>query len=258
MYSLEINFLNDRPQLRQKSPRKLELKLVFPSGNFTSVYLGVGLGVFFPLLAGLILWFLQAKNAELAQNITQLEQQKQQLDIQIGDINKIKEEIKTIKGETQVLVTVFDQIRPWSAMLQDLRDRIPATVQIDHIKQLPPIAPEKGQPPANPSGGLELTGFARSFNDVNDFLLTLQQSQFLKSTETKIMTSELVDAPLRPGTTPSKTGIPVKPPQVVKYTIQSSMSDVPASQLIRDLEQKGTVGLVTRIHSLQQTGVIQK
>ncbi len=155
-------------------------------------------------------------------------------------------------------MTVFDQIRPWSAMLQDLRDRIPTAVQIENIKQIPPIVPVAGQPPANPAGGLEITGLARSFNDVNDFLLSLQQSRFLKPTESRILTATLVDAPLPPGAGQSPAGVTIKLPQVVKYTIQSGMSDIPASELIRELEKKGTVGLVTRIRSMQQTGVISK
>ncbi len=52
--------------------------------------------------------------------------------------------------------------------------------------------------------------------------------------------------------------MPIKPDKIVKYTIQSNLNDVPATQLIRELEQKGTVGLVTRLRSIQQTGVISK
>lgn len=254
MYSLDINFLKDR--LIDKN-HETKRKIAIPVGDLTPVYVGVAVLVFFPVLIGTGLWFLQAKNAELEQNIAKLEQEKQQLDAQIGNINKIKEETNRIKGETQALVSVFDQIRPWSAMLQDLRDRIPAAVQIENVRQIAPVAAAEGQPLPNPAGGVEITGLARSFNDVNDFMLTLQQSRFLKSTETKIITAELVDAPIPPGTQ-SAIGVQIKPLQIVKYTIQSSVSDVPASELIRELEQKGTVGLVTRIRSLQQTGVIQR
>ena len=256
MYSLDVNFLKDRaPYQTNHQPTK---KISVSVGELTPLYLGIGLGVFIPLIAGLSLWLLQMKNAELAQNISQLDQQKQQLDQQIGDINKIKEQTSKVKGETQALVTVFDQIRPWSAMLQDLRDRIPATVQINNVKQIAPVAPAAGQPPPNPAGGVEISGLARTFNDVNDFLLTLQQSRFLKATDTKIITAELIDAPVPPGIAQSSVSVIIKLPQIVKYTIQSSLSDVPASELVRELEQKGTVGLVTRIRSLQQTGVIQK
>jgi type IV pilus assembly protein PilN len=142
-------------------------------------------------------------------------------------------------------------------VLQDLRDRIPATVQIDSIKQIAPTAPTEGQPAPNPAGGVEISGFGRSFSDVNDFMLSLQQSRFFKAAQTKIMTAELVDAPIQLGAQ-AATSIQIKPPQIVKYTIQSSLSDVPASELIRELEQKGTVGLVNRIRTMQQIGVIQR
>ncbi len=254
MYSLDINFLKDRPNFQKKTEKKTNVAI--NTGNLTPVFIGVGVGVIFPAFVAAGLWFLQTKNAELEQTIAQLEQENQSLDAQISNINKIKEQTNTVKAETQSLVTVFDQIRPWSAMLEDLRDRIPATVQIENVKQIPPAAAVEGQPPPNPAGGIEITGLARSFNDVNDFLLTLQQSRFLKASEAKIISTELVDAPLK--NTGTQTGITIKPPKVAKYTIQTSLSDIPASELIRELEQKGTVGLVARIRSLQKTGVIQK
>lgn len=252
MYSLDINFLKDRPAYQPKLDKKSGIKL--PTGNFTPVYIGVTLGVGFPLLVGGGLWFLQTKTSELEQAIAQLEAESQKLDAEISNINKIKEQTKTVKTETQSLVTVFDQIRPWSAMLEDLRDRIPPTVQIENVKQIPPSPPAEGKAP-NPAGGIEITGLARSFDNVNDFLLSLQQSRFLKSSESRIVTATLVDAPVQ---TTSRNGVTIKPPQVVKYTIQSSLSDVPASELIRELEQKGTVGLVTRIRTMQKTGVITR
>ncbi|MBD2778820.1 PilN domain-containing protein [Iningainema tapete] len=255
MYSLDVNFLKDR-QVVPKSSEPRVKKAPVPAGSLKPVYVGVVLGLVFPVLAGLGLWLLQGKNAELEQSVAQLEQEKQKLEQQLVSINKIKEETSRIKSETQALVTVFDQIRPWSAILQDLRDRIPRTVQIEKIKQTPPSAAEKGKPIPNPAGGLEISGLARTFKDVNDFMLTLQQSRFLKSTDIKITSAELVDAPLPPSL--SRSTIPIKPPQIVKYTIQSSLSDIPASSFMRELEQKGTVGLVTRIRSLQQTGVIPK
>ncbi|MGI2903447.1 PilN domain-containing protein [Tolypothrix sp. VBCCA 56010] len=256
MYSLEVNFLKDRkpePKNTSKKPKQ-----AVSLGDLTPIYIGIAVGVIFPALVGGGWWLLQAKNTELGENIAKLEQKNQELESKIGNINKIKEETNKVKQETQALVTVFDQIRPWSAMLQDMRDRIPATVQIENIKQIAPAAAVQGQPAPNPTSGVEITGYARSFNDVNDFLLTLQQSRFLKSTEGKITTAELVDAPIPPGTVQPANTVLIKPPQLVKYTIQSSMSDVPASELTRELEQKGTVGLVSRIRSLQQTGVISR
>jgi type IV pilus assembly protein PilN len=145
-------------------------------------------------------------------------------------------------------------------MLQDLRDRIPANVQLETIKQIPPVIKAKNsEDDSNNAGELEITGYARSFADVNDFLLIMGKSKLFNPEESKISTAELVDAPEITGAVPpeTKNETKFKPPQVVKYTIKASLSAVPASQLIRDLEQKGTVGLVERIRNLQKTGAIK-
>ncbi|MDJ0798423.1 MAG: PilN domain-containing protein [Calothrix sp. MO_167.B12] len=260
MYSLDINFLQDRPEFQKNSPRQNTNKISLPVGDLTLVYVGLAIGICIPALVGGGWWFLEAKNTELEGKIAQLEQENKKLDTTIGNINKIKSQTKAIQAEGQALVSVFDQIRPWSAMLQDLRDRIPATVQIENITQTPPRAAAKGEPPPNPAGGIQIVGKARSFNDVNDFLLTLQKSSFLKAEETKIIRASLIK-----GTAPRVlTGrrlpgaAPLTKPDLVQYTIRSTMSNIPASELIRELEQKGTVGLVTRIRNLQQTGVLKK
>jgi type IV pilus assembly protein PilN len=46
-------------------------------------------------------------------------------------------------------------------------------------------------------------------------------------------------------------------PKTVTYTIQTSLKRVPATDLMRELERKGAVGLVTRLRSLQQQQVIK-
>ncbi|MBD2627318.1 PilN domain-containing protein [Trichormus variabilis] len=263
MYSLDINFLKDRlpVDIDTRKPNKPP-----QLGNLRPVYLGVGVGLCLPALAFCSLWFLQMKTAELEQLIGKLDQENKELDGKIANINKIKAETTGIKVQTQALVTVFDQIRPWSAMLQDLRDRIPKNVQIDNIKQIAPVIQTQatpGKPPSNPAGGLEINGYARSFRDVNDFVLSLGQSKFVNASESKISTAELIDAPpetgaIQPDGQSNESSVKIKPIQVVKYTIKAGLSTTPASELIRELEQKGTVGLVTRLRSIQKTGVISK
>jgi type IV pilus assembly protein PilN len=106
---------------------------------------------------------------------------------------------------------------------------------------------------------LEISGFAISYSLVNDFSLSLQQSKFLN--ETKIIKAELVDATAITGFIPPKTekaNATIKPPQVVKYTIKAGLSSVPASDLIPELEKKGTVGLVDRLRNIKKVGVIGK
>ena len=257
MYSLDVNFLKDRSGY-QINTTTIKPGVKLPTGDFTPVFVGLAIGLCLPAFFGAGWWFLGARNNQLDQEIAQLDQENKKLEAEIGNINKIREQTKQVQAETQGLVTVFDQIRPWSAMLQDLRDRIPATVQIETVRQIEPTTTAQGQTASSRAGGLEVTGIARSFNDVNDFLLTLQESNFLQSSTSRITTATLIDAPIPPGANQSGNGVPIKLPQVVRYTIQASVSDVPASELIRELEQKGTVGLVARIRSIQEIGVISK
>jgi len=283
MYSLDVNFIKDRPEYNLKTGTRTS-NLRLPIGNFSPLYLGLATGLLLPALVGFGWLFLQTQNTQLEQEIAEIDAELSRLGIQEQEIKKVQEETNQIKAENQALATVFNQIRPWSAMLQDIRDRIPTTVQIESIKQTAAAAPPPGQPapaaatpppgqsaPAvatpppgqsavTPTGGIEITGVARSFNDVNDFLLTLQQSAFFKPTDTRIVTAELVESPTAIAGTPSQPArtLAGRGPQIVRYTIQSSLSDVPASELMRELERKGTLGLVTRIRLLQQRGVIQQ
>lgn len=273
MYSLDINFLKDRPENQQNKGNRRISSSRLPAGNWNSIYVGLAAGALLPAIVGVWWLFLQNKNAQLESKNAEIDAQLNSLGIQEQQLQKIQSETNKIKTENQALATVFNQIHPWSATLQDLRDRIPAAVQIENIKQTAlstpqqsqpapnsaPSAAQKGQSTANPAGGIEISGMASSFSDANDFLLTLQQSSFFKPTDTKIVTAELIDSPISAAGSVSKspTALPVKLPQVVRYTIQSNLSDVPASKLIQELEYKGTFGLVNRIRTLQKIGVIQ-
>jgi type IV pilus assembly protein PilN len=262
VYSLDVNFLKDRaPSPKNIGSGNKKPKAPMSPGDLTPLYIGGAVAAFSLAIVGTGWWLLQTQNEALQQNIAQLDQENQKLEAEIGNINKIRQEITQVKSETQALVTVFDQIRPWSAILQDVRERIPAAVQLDNVKHIAAAAPATASTPPTPgqaepskAGAIEIGGFARSFSDVNDFLVTLQQSRFLKAKEVRITNAELTEAPAPP--TPLPPG--AKLPKVVKYTIQSSLSDVPASELMRELEQKGTVGLVARIRSLQKTGALQR
>ncbi len=272
MYSLDINFLNDRPEYKPDGARRGGRKApAFVSDDRRPLYWGLAAGVFFPV-ALLALWgFLQVRNNDLAQQQAELDSQLGNLELQKKDLASINDQIKQGTDETQALATVFNQIKPWSAMAQDIRDRLPPNVQIAGITQVDPAktpaapAPTPGQAPAPVSGVILIEGLANSFSDVNDFLLTLQQSNFLQSAQTKLVSAELTDSqPLQSLDLPgSKLGssnatyeIPKLPPRV-KFSLQTALSEVPASELIRELDRKGAVGLVTRIEALKDKGVIK-
>jgi type IV pilus assembly protein PilN len=102
---------------------------------------------------------------------------------------------------------------------------------------------------------IEVEGIAQSFNDVNSFILTLKQSAFFNPEDTQLISSELkTDTVSLSNTGTTATTITTKS---VKYKIQTSLKQIPATELLRELERKGAIGLVTRLKTLQQQKVIK-
>jgi type IV pilus assembly protein PilN len=132
-----------------------------------------------------------------------------------------------------------------------------------------PSAVAAASPTAAPSPGavafdapitrIEVDGVAQSFNDVNSFMLTLKKSVFFNPDETQLVTANLVEESVAVPGTGQAAGQPAQKvtTKSIKYKIQTSLKQVPATELLRDLERKGAVGLVTRLKSLQQQQVIQ-
>ncbi len=281
MYSLDVNFLKDRPGLVDQPQVTTGRSSARPT--MTPLIIGVAVGLLLPgIVAGLWL-FLNQEIARLEGEDAQLQAELQRQNAERQKIAQLQKEIDQVNADTQSLASVFNQIKPWSAMLQDIRERVPPGVQIQNITQTQvaptatptpapsPNAAGKQAPGANPQAAntpsmaaqLEISGLARSFDEVNYFLLTLQRSPFLKNNETQLMSAELVRNPNRvqvnvPGNrTQQGATVTYELPKAVQYKIQTSVSDVPASELLRELDRKGAVGLVTRIRTLQEKGVIQ-
>jgi type IV pilus assembly protein PilN len=276
MYSLDINFLNDRPEYKPDKARTRTRAAAAPSDSRQPLIWGGLAAILLPLLAGGLLLFLRAQNSELEQRQQALDTQLNELKVKQQDVERIRAQTKQIKDETTALASVFNQVKPWSAVMQDFRERIPPGVQILGVKQIPLQPGQQPQPAPSPQAGsasppppvtrIEIKGIANSFNDVNDFLLVLQKSAFLNPKETRLVTSELQrdEAPLRllqfQGSQASNIdpkNLP-KTPRQVEFTIQTAFNDVPASDLLQELNRKNAVGLVSRIEALQRKGVIQK
>jgi type IV pilus assembly protein PilN len=141
-------------------------------------------------------------------------------------------------------------------------------------KATAPVTPAAPLAADVPTTKLDITGTAKSFDEVNNFILTLKQSAFFNPDETQLLSTSMM-APLsveqvKPpvveplATTTAATGtpiVPVKPKKLevrlVEYKIQTTLKRIPAADLMRELERKGAVGLVARLKSLQQQQVIK-
>lgn len=294
MYSLDINFLKDRPENQSQDSAPKAVRRKVPMGEKAPMYIGIGIGLLLPALAGGLLLFIQQQTSGV--QAEQAKKQKEIDDIQskIKQVEQIKGKIAEVKTQTSSVIGIFNQIKPWSAILQDLRDRTPPNLQIKIIQEalLPPTAatPSPTPKPASPSPtpaasaspgaspkagstptptptptptlppppltGINITGTAKSFDEVNIFLLSLKQSPFFRSADTRLQSAQRVPNPtqIEQVQTPGQAGAPVtyELPQIVTYTIQTRLSDTSAADLLAELERKGAVGLATRIRTIQK------
>lgn len=267
MYSLDINFLKDRGIVA--GPARGGVKSAPDSKKMLPLYAGLAVGLLLPAAVGGLWLLLQNQTEQLAVVSGTLDEQLNKGKALEQQIQQVNQETQAVQGETKALASIFNEIYPWSAILQDIRDRVPLGLQITTIEQIAPdaaaaaAAPSPGATVEPPSSNIVITGKAPTFDHVNDFLLTLQRSKLFNSDNTQIVIAELkdnttqVELPknLTEGNGPK---LEIKLPKVVEYKIQTSLSNAPAADLLREWERKGAVGLVTRLRNLQNKGALQQ
>ena len=89
MYSLDINFLKDRPGgPGQGNQGETKPKAAIPTEGMTPVYIGGAIALILPGLLGLGLLYVQGQNASIDEEITALEGKNQELESKLGDIKQ--------------------------------------------------------------------------------------------------------------------------------------------------------------------------
>ncbi|MEL6128701.1 MAG: PilN domain-containing protein [Cyanobacteria bacterium J06627_3] len=260
MYSIDINFLNDReerPVLATQSSTVVRQ----PSSDRTPI--AIGLGVMVAALAGVGGFFglLKYQESTLQTRQAELDAQLTELQAKLAQVDRIRAETEAARSESRALAGVFTKIRPWSAIVQDIQNRIPTRAQLARVTQTAgePIAATPESEPVPPeAGGISIDGTACSFDDVNDFVLTLKNSPFLESETVKLNTSSLGSSVL--GRCPGEAQRD-EPTELVNYTIAGNVKSVSTEQfdrLLAELEnQQASVGLSSRLKALLETGVLE-
>ncbi len=249
MFSLDINFLKDRgldatvakeTQIEQSSSSIAD-KIPIIAGAIIAIVLPAITFSYSKTFAG--------EQAKLKQEIQQLETDIAKSQGEAKSLDELKAQVTKATTETQALVSVFDKIRPWSAIIREVGDRTPPGIQIDYLEQ-------------DGSGEnltLKISGIARSYSDVNDFVLFLQRSPFfdaqkivLGTVENSSWKLELADEE----ELSKKVNLTI--PDGVKYSINAQLANKTNSELINELKTKGSLGLLTRLQTLENKGVIIK
>lgn len=249
MYPLDINFLKDRGfddavETKSEAPKKPA-----PIAEKIPIVVGGIIAIALPLLSFNYARGFEAKQAEAESQIVEVEAEIAKRQGENQSLEQMQTQVQAAKTETQALVQVFDKIRPWSAILQEVSDRTPPGVQVDSLSQ-------------SGSGNnirLQISGSARSFDDVNDFVLFLQRSPFFDRNGIilgNVNTGDLSIDIANQEEIPDNVSFTL--PQGVNYDITAQLNNLPPSQLIEELQEKGSIGVLTRLKTLEQKGAITK
>ncbi|MGA1623257.1 MAG: PilN domain-containing protein [Synechocystis sp.] len=256
MYSLDVNFLKDRSADVVRSTQTTTISL--STDNLQKqlpMYIGGAVMVLLPALAGLGILGINWQKGQTQANIQRLEAEIARLQGEQQQIQAVEAKIAAVHQEADGLINVFNQIKPWSALFQEITNQLPSEVQLESIQQ--------------DGSQLTLSGFAGNYAALNDFLLTLQSSQFLQANKTKLMTATAAPLPISgEGTTVESGGVEevdaetgtstVLIPAGVRYTIQTAITETPDKDLMRVLIRNGAAGLVARFKFLELKGVLDR
>ncbi len=250
MYNLDINFLRDR-NLEQSAD--ISSNLFQKKEPTIADKIPIALGSLVFLLASAIafgyLKNVNAKTAIVKQEIQEIEAEIADLGNQNKKVEAVNQEIQKVQQETDALVGVFEKIKPWAAIMQEVSDRTPPGVLVASLQQSGLGA----------GTGINIAGVARSYEDVNDFVLFLQRSPFFNGKQIKLNGASLTKFSIEVENEqdlPENASLLI--PEGIKYTISAQLNNVPSSQLKEEIEKKGSIGLVTRLKTLERKGATLK
>ncbi|MGQ9865824.1 MAG: PilN domain-containing protein [Pseudanabaenaceae cyanobacterium] len=227
MYTLDINFLEDDSRKSQE---------VGTAGTISAdegKFIAIGGGIAALAIAAVGGMFLALNNAVAAQKqrIEQLTQEEQQLDAKLKELASAEQSVQQIEAETQELVKLFVGQVPLSAILTEVQERILKDVWVTNIQQA--------------GTNVNLRGRARSYEDVNYFVVVLRESPLFASERVVLQSAtQQKEDP--------NTGI-----ALVDFEIQAGLTTKNTAELLPDLERLKAEGTVARIRLLQEEGVIQ-
>ncbi|NJK38127.1 MAG: PilN domain-containing protein [Oscillatoriales cyanobacterium RM2_1_1] len=272
MYSLDINFLNDRPDY---SPQA-EKRSLTPNGapiDRRPILVGAAVALAANALMGGVWLVFSQRNANLQRELDELTARLGEKTTQVQALDQIYAQAGQANAEADALAGVFNEVKPWSALSVELAELMQtAGVKIKQIQETapapvaPPPPPAEGQPaapvapPPPETATLEISGEANSLTQVNDFVLLLNQSPFFSEEGTQLVSANLVDNPTQLVVAQSENGTSQSPDlqPIIDYKITTKLSPKTASELLPELKSKGASGLVNRIETLQRKGVIQQ
>lgn len=286
MYSLNVNFLKDRPELQQGAGGKAKKAASGPSlTGQAPIVLGAIVGIGLPALVAAAYLFLGMQIANNQKRSDELADQLAELEAEIARGEQAEAETRLVDEQTQALAEVFGRVTSWAAIFQDVRDRLPDGTQLqtfgvgdrrDSERSRSRDEDEEGEgpPPPPPRSNLTLVGYANSVERVGEFLLLLKQSEFLDPEETELVRTAYTDNPadlqerdpefpderveginytlVNPEDLEARDGEVGEFPQIVEFEIATKLADTSSAELISELQANGAVGLAARLEAVDR------
>jgi type IV pilus assembly protein PilN len=239
MYTIDVNFLDDRVVVGGDGAGAA------PIADQQFLWIGTAVAALALAIVGGYYAFLTIRDQALQQELATLSSEESTLKSQLDAITKKQAEVKQIQQRTDQLLTLFVGQLPTNAIVADIRDRTPSKVQ---IRGFDIGAPATAVPGAAAVPVVRLTGAAESADEVQAYLLLLQDSKFLDATKTRINSVRpLAQSPAQAaGSNP-----------LFEFTIEASLTSQNAAQLLPELQKAGATGLVERVLLLKERKVVQ-
>ncbi len=264
MYSLDVNFLNDRDERLADVGGRSPTVRAAPESN-RPLILGLIVGALLPGIVGGLWFFLQTQNGSLRSRQQELNAELATLQAALQEVATVEEEVAAINRQNQALAGVFDRVKPWSAVIQDLRSRVPVGLKISQIQEVQsqqqPTAVEDPAlaTPEPPLPTIQISGVSQSFDDVNDLVNLMRDSPFWNPETVRIVTAQLISNPAQVDFEGEQQppGLEVRLPDVVEYSVSGELTRQPSSTLLQDMRNTLSVGLPARIDALRDLGVVQ-
>lgn len=134
MYNLEINFLNDRPDLLEREVRRQVSTT--QTIDQTPILIGVGAALALNAIIGGAWFVFDRQNADLQRELDTLVATLGTKTSEVQALDQINAQTTKANQEADALATVFNQIKPWSALSLELGQLMQvAGVRIVGVKQ---------------------------------------------------------------------------------------------------------------------------
>ncbi|MEN9252562.1 MAG: PilN domain-containing protein [Thermostichales cyanobacterium BF4_bins_65] len=231
MYTPEINLLRDRALTTTTGAVPIPTeKPAGSSGGAVAVLAGL-------LVAGAAVGSVTYFQMTLAAQLNEITRERDAIAAQVkaseeevARLTAIKTEFDGISARINAFKSFFNDIQPWSAILEDLRARVPREVWLTSM--------------AVNGNQVTLNGVSLSFEQVNDLQLTLLQSPFVQGVT-------LSSSQLNPGNETRLASVNFS------YTVDLRPLTLASDEVLNTLSRTGSEGLVAKVNILRDLDLEQ-